>query len=270
MSQGSIRHFKFKGVCIIFYNLASHYWTRWCSTIQKQIYFLLGFYYFNTKCRNHITLVKNVCTWIFKSVWTKCSRCSWHRLMCGILLHKGTVQKTDFDACGRWQKMNSMVFREHTCIATHLPVFSRGHLFGSEVVDHPAALQAVKEEKVPVRSISLRQRLPNTCKQIFRHVWRYRPWILSLMALIEHVFCCGEGDWWTRGSEEQRAICELQPVSSCREMARQPGFTPPPCGFKACPATASETTAFTPSPHTALIPTLTKTPPHPGPDDITL
>ncbi len=80
--------------------------------------------------------------------------------------------------------------------------------------------------------------------------------------------CCDDGDWWARGSEEQRAICELQPVSSCREMARQPGFTPPPCGFKACPATASET--FTPSPHTALIPALTKTPPHPSPDDITL
>lgn len=158
--------------------IRGNYWNRCCSTIQKKIYFLLGFYYFNTKRTNHITLVKNVCTWIFKSVWTKCSRCSWHRLMCGILLCKGTVQKTDFDACGHWQKTNSMVFRGHTCIATHLSVFSRGHLFGSEVVDHPAALQAVEEEKVPVRSISLRQRLPNTCKQIFRHVWRYRPWIL--------------------------------------------------------------------------------------------
>lgn len=59
--------------------------------------------------------------------------------------------------------------------------------------------------------------------------------------------------------EEQRAICQLQPVSSCREMARQAGYTPPPCGFKACPAMA-----FTPTPHT-------KTTPHPTRcNDITL
>lgn len=47
---------------------------------------------------------------------------------------------------------------------------------------------------------------------------------------------------WLRDSEEQRTMCELQRVSSCKEMARQPGFAPPPCGSKACAATREATT----------------------------
>ncbi len=78
MAQGSISHFKFPLKLFasfvlqfsitrdLWHQIRGNYWTRWCSAIQKQIYFQLGFYYFNTKCRNHITLVKNVSTWILR------------------------------------------------------------------------------------------------------------------------------------------------------------------------------------------------------------
>lgn len=45
---------------------------------------------------------------------------------------------------------------------------------------------------------------------------------------------------WLMGEGQQRAMCELQPVSSCKKMARQPGFSPPPppppCGCESLPS----------------------------------
>lgn len=75
--------------------------------------------------------------------------------------------KADFDACGHWQNTNAVVFREHECGPTHRTrsAFSGG-LLGPEVVHHSAALQPVEEEEIPVRSVSLRQSLSNTRKQM--------------------------------------------------------------------------------------------------------
>lgn len=43
---------------------------------------------------------------------------------------------------------------------------------------------------------------------------------------------------WLMGEGQRKTMCELQPVSSCKKMARQPGFSPPlpPCGCEGLPS----------------------------------